>query len=53
MIHLEDVIDSFDDIRQNLSEIAGVNTSMDLDFEHVTVNSNPIMVERTCSTMLL
>jgi hypothetical protein len=38
---LEDVKASFDKIRQNLSEIAGVNTSMDLDFEHVTVNSDP------------
>jgi len=34
------VIDALGVIRQNLSEIAGVNTSMNLDFEHVTVNSN-------------
>jgi hypothetical protein len=34
------VIEAMDVIRQNLSEIAGVNTSMNLDFEHVTVNSN-------------
>ena len=28
-------------IRRNLSEIAGVNTSMNLDFEHVTVDTDP------------
>jgi hypothetical protein len=40
--NLEDVIESFADIKQNLSTLAGVNTSMDLDFEHVTVDSNPM-----------
>jgi len=38
---LGDVMASFDKIRKNLTEIAGVNTSMNLDFEHVTVNSDP------------
>ena len=28
-----------DIIKQNLSEIAGVNTSMDLNFEHPTINN--------------
>jgi len=35
------VIEAMGAIRRNLSEIAGVNTSMNLDFEHVTVNSDP------------
>jgi len=33
------VIEAFGKIKQNLSEIAGVNTSMNLDFEHPTVNN--------------
>ena len=36
---IEDVMASFYKIKQNLSEIAGVNTSMNLDFEHPTVNN--------------
>ena len=34
------LIESLDDIKQNLSTIAGVNTSMDLNFENVTYVTN-------------
>jgi hypothetical protein len=36
----DQVVDAFGIIRRNLSEIAGVNTSMNLDFEHPSVNND-------------